>query len=261
MHFEGKVVIVTGAGSGIGAASAIKFASLNARLALVDINENNLNHTLEQCGVGNHLVIVADLLKPEDALTVVPKTIKYFGRIDVLVNCAGVLTEESMTDEDTTIERNYDFVIGVNLKAPVLLTSQATPYLIESKGNIVNISSIRSSRPSHRRILYSVSKAGLEMFTKCVALDLANHGVRVNSVHPGAIKTNIWLSCDASANLDDITKQKTRALPFGFLEPEEVAKVIVFLANNKESKSITGSAYNVDGGISLMESIAVGGKF
>lgn len=261
MHFEGKVVIVTGAGSGIGSATAIKFASLKARLVLVDINENSLNNTLEQCGRGDHLVIIADLLKPSETLSVVPRTIERFGRLDVLVNCAGVLTEESMTDDDVTIEKNYDFVTGVNLKAPVLLTSQATPHLIQSRGNIVNISSIRSSRPSHTRIIYSLSKAGLEMFTKCVALDLASYGVRVNSVHPGAIRTNIWLSSNPAANLDEITEQKTKALPFGFLEPDEVAKVIVFLANDKESKCITGSAYNVDGGISLMESIAVGGKF
>lgn len=262
MSFRDKVVIVTGAGSGIGAATALKFASLSAKLALVDKDEDSLKKTLEKCKEFNtekHLTIVADLSKTEDVFSVIPKTIERFGRIDVLVNCAGVITREDLAEEDVTA--NYELVMGVNLKAPIQLVNKAIPYLRETKGNIVNICSVRSSRAHHRLVMYTVSKAALEMFTKCMAIDLASYGVRVNCVNPGHVKTNIWLQHHSPEDFEALYEEKAKALPFGVIEPEEVASLIAFLANGEEARSITGSAYYIDGGVSLFESGILGGKF
>lgn len=101
------------------------------------------------------------------------------------------------------------------------------------------------------------------MFTKCMALDLASYGIRVNCVNPGFVKTNIWLKTllKSSADVETLYERINKTCPFGAIEPEEVAKLIAFLTNNEEARSITGSAYHIDGGISLFESGILGGKF
>ncbi|KAG7297830.1 hypothetical protein JYU34_018573 [Plutella xylostella] len=261
MAFKGKVVLITGAGSGIGAAAAKAFSRLSAGLALVDKDENGLKKTLEQCEKADqdHLIIVADLSKSSEVMSVVPWTVAHFGRIDVLVNCAGIMSEEKMTDDD--VSANFDAVIGINLRTPVILTNKATPYLIETRGSIVNISSMRSTRPCDKRSMYCVSKAGLEMFTKCVALDLADRGVRANSIHPGVVRTNIQFSYNPEATPDAHYAASSKKFPFGVTEPEEVAQLVVFLASSETARTITGAAYYIDGGQSLMETRSLAGKF
>lgn len=248
MSFNDKVVIITGAASGIGAATALRFAQLSAQLALVDKDEQGLKKSqalCEESGGRKHLAIVADLSSTEQLLTIVPKTIERYGKIDVLANVAGIYIGINIASDD--LAEVYDKVMAVNLKAPVILTNKVAPYLVKSKGNIVNISSIASTRCGYNRSIYCVSKAALEMFTKCTAVELAGQGVRANSVHPGLVRTNILRG--SVENVEEMYESYSKHRRV--IEPEEVAKLITFLASD-DAKSINGSSYVIDCGYSII---------
>ena len=180
VNLNGKVALITGASSGIGAATAKLFSKLGATLALSGRNVENLEKVAKECeGAKKPLLIKADLGIEEDTKLVLDKTISELGKIDILINNAGVL--EMGTIENTSLEQ-YDRVMNVNLRAVYHLTMLATPHLIETKGNIVNVSSVNGIRSFPGVLAYNISKAGLDQFTRCVALELAPKGVRVNSV-------------------------------------------------------------------------------
>ena len=146
--FSGKVALITGASSGIGAATAILFSKLGADLSITGRNLENLQRTAENCSPGQPgqkppLLIQADLMNESDTATLVQKTIEKFGRLDILVNNAGVLEMGSI--ENTSLEQ-YDRIMNVNVRAVYQITMLATPYLIQTKGNIVNISSVNGIR-------------------------------------------------------------------------------------------------------------------
>lgn len=249
MSFDGEVVIVTGASSGIGAATAIKFAEEGAKVCLIGRNRDKLNNIAKKCR--NHLVLVADVSMDEDANRIISETIKHFGKLDVLVNNAGILGSGSIFDKSSI--KVFDQVIATNLRAPVLLTHLAVPYLIKTKGNIVNISAVASVRVVPKlNFAYNTSKAGLDHFTRSVAMELAASGVRVNNVNPGPVYTSILENTGASADqVQDMFEnfKKMTALE-RVSEPEEVADVVLFLASNK-AKAITGSSYFTDNGFTL----------
>lgn len=184
MDFTGKTVIVTGASSGIGAQAAREFAKLGANVTLSGRNVENLQEVAKECSADGSktLVIAGDVADLENAKKIIEETIKKFSQIDVLVNNAGVL--EVGTIENTSIEQ-YDRVMNTNVRAIYHLTMLAVPHLIAMQGNIVNISSVNGIRSFPGVLAYNISKAALDQFTRCVALELAPKNVRVNSVNPG----------------------------------------------------------------------------
>lgn len=248
MNFAGKVVLITGASSGIGAATAVKLAKYGACLALNGRNVDNLKKVAEDCqAVGTApTVVVGDISKEADTERIWHETLQKFGKLDVLVNNAGIL--ESGTIENTSLEQ-YDRVMNTNLRAIYHLTMLATPELIKAKGNIVNVSSVNGIRSFPGVLAYNISKMGVDQFTRCVALELAAKGVRANCVNPGVTVTNLH----KRGGMDEVAYQK-------FLEhsksthalgrpgtTDEVANAIAFLASDLASFT-TGVSLAVDGG-------------
>ncbi|XP_063531867.1 3-oxoacyl-[acyl-carrier-protein] reductase FabG-like [Cydia strobilella] len=250
MNFTGKVAIVTGAASGMGAATVKALAREGAKVALVDKDEGNLKKIAKQCEQhGNKpLIIKADITKDEEVKTIVKETIDRFGQLDILVNNAGTVVTTSILDEN--LMKNFDLHMNTNLRSMVYLTHLAAPYLIKTKGNVVNTSSITSLRVFEGLLTYSISKAGVDHFTRCVALDLAAHGVRVNAVSPGPTKTGIMKN--EGLNEDKRWEYwRDHAALKKITEPEDIAGLILFLASDK-ARSITGSTYVCDNGSLLI---------
>ncbi|XP_026752625.2 uncharacterized oxidoreductase TM_0325-like [Galleria mellonella] len=250
MDFNNKVVIITGASSGIGAAAALLFASQSAKVVLVGRNEAALKDVADKCmkskGI-KPLVVKAELSKDDDVKNIITQTINVYGRIDVLVNNAGVGVQGSIRDG---IEP-YDRVMGINVRPVYYLISLATPYLVKTKGNIVNVSSVAAFKPikDMNFLPYCTSKAALDQITRCVAAELARDGVRVNSVNPGATKTPFVQAAGLTKEqMDDLYKVREKTLPLGKMaESEDVADLIFYLASDR-ARSITGSIFVIDNG-------------
>jgi len=251
---SGKVALITGASSGIGAATAIYFARLGAKLSLTGRNEVNLQRIGDECvsvGPANTdrpLIVVAELSCEMDVINIVDVTIKKYGRLDILVNNAG--TYELGTIETTSLEQ-YDRIMAVNIRAAFQLTMLCVPHLITTRGNIINVSSIGGSRSFPGQIAYSMSKSAMDQMTACTALELASKGVRVNSINPGAIVTEIFSRAGMSD--EEIPKFMEHCKEFHPLrrvgEAEEVAQAIAFLASSNSASFITGEHLHVDGGL------------
>ncbi|XP_049878988.1 A-factor type gamma-butyrolactone 1'-reductase (1S-forming)-like [Pectinophora gossypiella] len=249
MSFSNKVVLVTGASSGIGAATAILFAKEGANVAIVGRNQTKLTKISEECEKHGKmpLVINADVSKDEEAENIIKQTVEKYGRLDVLVNSAGISKFGSILDGK--IVPVYDEVMNTNLRAIINLTTLSAPYLVESKGNVVNISSTGAELVPKvpQFIPYCVSKAALEHFTRGAALELSSSGVRVNVVRPGPVRTDMiensgfpgtWDTFKAGTALDRVS------------EPMEIAELVLFLASEK-AKGITGSVFTSDNGYLL----------
>ncbi|XP_052744285.1 3-oxoacyl-[acyl-carrier-protein] reductase FabG-like [Bicyclus anynana] len=252
MDFNDKVVLITGASSGMGAATAIHFSKLSASLALVGRKENNLKRIALYCEKAKGikpLSIVADVTDDTALERIVQETIDYFGKIDVLINNAGMIAMGGLKTSDVD---TYDKIMAVNMRAVFQLTKLFTPHLIESKGCIVNVSSILGSKVTTQCLSYSLSKAALDQFTKCVALELAADGVRVNSVNPSYVKTNLLKDIGLTEDqLELYTQNFVSKTPLKRLvEGDEVASLISFLASDR-AKSITGTCNAIDAGKSL----------
>ncbi|XP_049311843.1 uncharacterized oxidoreductase TM_0325 [Bactrocera dorsalis] len=257
MSLVGKVVIVTGASSGIGAATAEAFAKAGAKVVLIGRNEANLKTTEAACKAANSkaelLLITADVTV--DAERIINTTIDRFGQLDVLVNNAGIFEGGNILDIDVD---QFDRLMNTNMRSIFLLTKLAAPHLIKTKGNIVNVSSASGLRANHAMSTYCCSKAAVDQFTRCIALDLASQNVRVNSVNPGIIVTDIFrYSGPSPAELDEFYKRLKKMHPLGRVgEPKEVALAIVFLASDSTS-FITGANLPIDGGRHVVSSLIV----
>lgn len=252
MDFHEKVIIITGASSGIGAGAAVRFGELGATLVLVGRNVEKLEetaakiHKVASPQLTPPLIIKADMCNEPDVERIVKETVKKFGRIDVLVNNAGILEAGSI--ENTSLQQ-YDRVMNTNMRGVYHLTMLAVPELIKTKGNIVNVSSVNGIRSFPGVLVYNISKAALDQFTRTVALELAPKGVRCNSVNPGVVVTDIH----RRSGMDDQSYAKflehcrtTHALGRTG-EISEVAAAIAFLASG-EASFTTGACFPVDGG-------------
>lgn len=245
--FEGKVILITGASSGIGADAARHLASLGAKVAIVGRNEGRLNEVANQIkksGAHTPLPIFADVTK--DAERIVDETIKHFDQLDVLVNNAGI----SSFDNIFSIEMNeFDRVLDTNLRSVIKLTKLCVPHLEKSKGNIVNVSSVAAISPVQNITSYCISKAALDQFTKCSALDLAPN-VRVNSINPAQIRTPIFETIMTSEEIEQMFNHFKTKYPVGRIgEVSDTSAAIAFLADNQSASFLTGQCLPVDGGI------------
>ena len=247
-EFANKILLITGATSGIGKATALRFAEGGAGIAAVGRNEAALWELQKELQVapGQFLAIRADLSLKEESALAVSKTAEHFGGIDVLVNAAGHLS--SGTIENTSLDA-WDAMLGINLRAPFILMQQALPSIIERRGNIVNVSSVTGLRAFPGVLAYCVSKAGLDQLTRCAALELAAKGVRVNAVNPGVVVTEIHKRGGMTEEQYDAFLEHSKTThPLGRVgEASEVAELVYFLASDRASW-ITGATYSIDGG-------------
>ncbi|XP_075224084.1 3-oxoacyl-[acyl-carrier-protein] reductase FabG-like [Lycorma delicatula] len=249
MNFTGKVVLITGASSGIGAATAVYFASLGAKLSLCGRNVENLNKVADKCesiGKMKPLTVIADITKEEDTKRIMESTIAHYSTLNVLINNAGILETGSI--ENTSLEQ-FDRIFNTNVRSLYHLTMLAVPFLIKTEGAIVNVSSVNGLRSFPGLLAYNMSKSAVDQFTNCLALELASKKIRVNSVNPGVIITEL----QKRGGLDEDAYNKfldrsNETHPLGRPgNPEEVARTIAFLASD-DASFITGVNLPVDGG-------------
>lgn len=247
-ELRGKVAIVTGATSGIGRATAVRFAQAGARLSIVGRNLRELKRVareIEEQG-GEVLSLRADVTEERAARRIVAGTLKRFGALDVLVNAAGHISNGTI--ENTALTA-WDAMMSVNLRAVFNLMQEATPQLAERRGNIVNVSSVTGLRAFPGVLAYCVSKAGLDQLTRCAALELAPKGVRVNAVNPGVVVTEIHRRGGMSDESYTAFLEHSKSThPLGRVgEAREVAELILYLASERAGW-ITGVTYSIDGG-------------
>jgi len=242
MEFDGKVAIVTGATSGIGMTTAFRFAEQGARVAAVGRRKEILSK-VQRANIRTYAV---DLTNEQETSTFARRTLEDFGGVDILVNAAGIIANGTI--ENTSLA-DYDLMMNINVRSVLQLTQLLLPSIIERKGNIVNVSSVTGLRAFPNVFAYCVSKAAVDQFTRCAALELAPKGVRVNAVNPGVVRTNLHLN--SGMNEDNyaafVDRSKTTH-PLGRIgQPEEIADLILFLASSKAGW-ITGTTYSIDGG-------------
>jgi glucose 1-dehydrogenase len=256
-----KVAIITGSSKGIGKAIAIAFAKSKEYSAVV-INSRKKEEAeqvaeeIKNSGATcDSIAILADVSKENDCIRLIEETIKHFGRIDVLVNNAGI--QEDIPLAETNIEEWYK-IIAVDLTGPFICSREAVKFMRKQNnpkgGCIINISSVHQIIPKPHYIPYATSKAGIEMMTKTMALELAKDSIRANIVAPGAIDTDMNIELrENKVALENVLK----LIPMGRVaSAEEVANVVEFLASDKASY-ITGQSYFVDGGMTLYPSFGI----
>ena len=193
MAFSGKVVIITGSSAGIGQAAAVLFAKNGASVTIHGRNEGNLQKTIqliEEAGGSKDkvLTVVGEVIDENVQKSLINKTIEKFGRIDVLINNAGIKKKESLEDHRSL--ENFDYVFNVNLRAPVAITELAIPHLEKTKGNVINVSSVTALKTQPVSPFYGMTKAALDHFCRNYAVILAPKGIRVNNLSPGATDTD-----------------------------------------------------------------------
>jgi acetoacetyl-CoA reductase/3-oxoacyl-[acyl-carrier protein] reductase len=242
-RLEGKTAIVTGASRGIGRAIALELAHQGAKVGLnyqsSDAKAQAVADEIKALG-GTSILAKANVADPKEARAMVKRVAEEFGRLDALVNNAGITRDRSlrkMSDEEWTE------VIQANLNAVFFCTSAAIPYMAEQKfGRIVNISSMNGQAPAWGQANYGASKGGIIAFTKTAALELARLNITVNTVAPGFTMTDMLEKVP-----EDIQKQIIEKIPVGrFARPEEIAKAVTFLI--ADGDYITGQQINVNGG-------------
>ena len=245
---NGKIAVVTGASSGIGRATSIKLASEGATVIAVGRNQHELGNTRDDARQMNGAIKphLADVTETSQMDRLVTETVESYGRIDILVNAAGIIKNGSI--EDTTLDE-WDKMMNINLRSMFYLMQKCIPHLVASKGNIVNVSSVTGLRAFPNVLAYCVSKAGTDQLTRCAALELAPQGVRVNAVNPGVVVTNLHKRGGMNEeNYEKFVANAKNTHPLG--RPgtsDEVADLINFLASDKAGW-ITGGTFSIDGG-------------
>jgi NAD(P)-dependent dehydrogenase (short-subunit alcohol dehydrogenase family) len=246
----GKACVVTGAGSGIGRASALRLGEEGGGVLAVDISGEALAETVEEItrGGGAALAFHADVSDPAQVDAMVAACVERFGSIDVLVNNAGVNLPGMLHEvSDDEIERT----LGVNVRGPIYGCRAAIPHMLrQGGGSIINMSSVNGIVSEPFLAVYSASKGAIVMLTKGVALDYAKQGIRCNAICPGWVDTPINHAHAAMlGGLDKVYAEIDRFQPIGRPgEPREIANVVLFLASD-ESSFMTGSVVVADGGM------------
>jgi dihydroanticapsin dehydrogenase len=250
-RLRGKVAIITGAGSGIGAKTAEIFAREGAKVALADIRQEGIQAAARHIeeGRGEALLVPTDVRVADEARKMVERTIERFGKLDILVNSAGVRASRSTVVSLT--EAEFDQTVAVDLKGVWLCSKYAIPEMVRGGGGtIVNISSISASVGQPLQGIYNAAKGGVEVLTKCMAVDFAKHKIRCNNVNPGWVRTemNRQELAEMQARGGKDWEEVLRLHPLGRIgEPEDVAWAIVYLVSD-EASWVTGTSIYVDGG-------------
>jgi Dehydrogenases with different specificities (related to short-chain alcohol dehydrogenases) len=257
-RIEGKVALITGAGSGIGRASAIRFAQEGANLVLLDQDRQTLAvvcREAEAFGVKS-IAVQADISDEHSLTEAYSKAISAFGQLDIVFANAGI--NGTLSPIEHMGKEEWETTIRVNLTGTFLTVKHAIPLLKEKGGSIIITSSINGNRvfSNFGFSAYSSSKAGESAFTRMAALELAEYGIRVNAVCPGAISTNINESSKPKPELDELRipvefPKGDQPLEKGPGQPEQVANLALFLASD-EASHITGTLVYIDGAESLL---------
>lgn len=248
MRLQGKVAVVTGAGTGIGKAIAVAFAQTGAAVVVDYVgNASIVEDAISKINAigGKVLGVDADISLPEDVNALVRKTVAGFGKLDIFVNNAGI--EKKIAFVDYPLEE-WQKIMAVNLTGPFLCSQAAAKQMIlqGAGGRIINISSVHEDLPMPTNAPYCATKGGLRMLMRTIAVELAPHQITVNNIGPGAIYTPIDKEVETDAKLND---QILAEIPLGrWGKPEEVAQLAVYLASD-DAAYITGSTHFIDGGM------------
>jgi glucose 1-dehydrogenase len=248
MNFNGKVAIVTGAATGIGNAIAHAFAQAGAQVAIDYVGDPALaNASVDKivAAGGKAVAIAADVSHPDQVQALIAKTVAAFGRVDILINNAGI--EKKVAFVDYPFDE-WQKIMAVNLTGPFLCAQAAARQMIAQGGGgrIVNISSVHEDLPMVTNAPYCASKGGLRMLMRTIAVELAPHGITVNNIGPGAIFTPIDKDVQANPKLEQQLMAEIPLARWG--KPEEVANLALFLASD-EASYMTGSTHFIDGGM------------
>lgn len=254
---EGKVVVITGSSTGLGKAMAIRFATEKAKVVVNYFkNEEEANGVLEEIKKvgGEAIAVKGDVTVESDVINLVQSAIKQFGKLDVMINNAGI--ENPVPSHEMPLS-DWNKVISTNLTGAFLGSREAIKYFVENniKGNVINMSSVHERIPWPLFVHYAASKGGIKLMTETLALEYAPKGIRVNNIGPGAINTPI----NAEKFADPVQRADVESLvPMGYIgEPEEIAAVAVWLASS-ESSYVTGITLFADGGMTLYPSFQAG---
>lgn len=247
----GKVALVTGGGTGIGKAIALAFAREGAKVAVAGRRREKVQETVQEMEKrgGDGLAIACDVSNGKDAERAVHETVKNFGKLNVLVNNAGVLHVATL---EGTSEEEWDRLMTINLKGPFLMCRAALPEFRKAGGGaIVNVGSVLGLIGMKDRAAYCASKGGVALLTKAMALDHANEHVRANCICPSIVETELVAGLFASSEAGAAArKARIAQIPIGRMgRPEDVAEMAVFLAS-EESSWLTGATIPLDGGLS-----------
>src|ERR671938_732681 len=254
---ERRVAVVTGSSKGIGKAIAMEFANAGYSVVINARNEEELKQAANDISnsikdAGTIVSIRGDISQEPVCISLIENAVKQFGRIDVLVNNAGIGGESKKIHELT--EKDWDEVIDVNLKGAFLGTREAVKNMLKDGSNnnnysIINISSVHEQTPQPESAPYAASKGGMQMLTKTIALELAEKGIRINGIAPGAIATD--MNKELLENQEKKEK-KEQGIPVHRIgQPEEIAKVALFLAS-EDASYVAGTTIYVDGGLTLV---------
>lgn len=254
MELQGRVAIVTGAGKGIGRASALALAREGAAVAVVDLDERTGGECVAQIEAqgGRAVFHRVDVSRADQVQQMVEAVVAEFGRIDILHNNAGIQTYGTV--ESTPVDE-WDLVINVNLKSVYLCSKFAIPHMRrQGKGSIINTASVQALASQPNVAGYAASKGGIVSLTRNMAVDFAKDNIRVNAICPGSVDTPMlrWAAGVLTDNPEKAVADWGRLHPLGRVaRPEEVAEVVVFLASDRSS-FITGAEIKVDGGLTAI---------
>jgi len=248
MKLQDKVAIVTGAATGIGQAIALRFAQEGAKVVVDYVgNPDTANKVSDQIKAlgAQSIAVAADVSKPDQVAALIDTTVKQFGKLDIVVNNAGIETKAPFVDYPIA---DLQKILAVNLVGPFIVSQTAARQMIKqgNGGRIINISSIHEDLPMPTNAAYCASKGGLRMLTRTICVELAKDKITVNNIGPGAVYTPIDADIQANPTLEKALMDEIPLSRWG--KPEEIAGLAAYLASD-EASYITGSTFFIDGGM------------